>query len=30
VADSLAQYGEQATIAVIPNGPYVIAELQPA
>jgi len=27
VADSLAQYGERATIAAIPKGPYVIAEL---
>ena len=27
VADSLAEYGPDATIAVIPKGPYVIAEL---
>lgn len=28
VADCLAQYGPDATIAVIPKGPYVMAELQ--
>ena len=27
VADSLAEYGEDASIAVIPKGPYVLAEL---
>ncbi len=27
VADSLAEYGPDATIAVIPDGPYVMAEL---
>lgn len=27
VAESLAEYGDDATIAVIPKGPYVIAEL---
>ncbi|MCE5303648.1 MAG: nickel-dependent lactate racemase [Planctomycetaceae bacterium] len=27
VADSLAEYGPEATIAVIPKGPYVLAEL---
>jgi nickel-dependent lactate racemase len=27
VAESLAEYGPQATIAVIPKGPYVIAEV---
>jgi len=27
VADSLAEYRPDATIAVIPNGPYVLAEL---
>ena len=27
VADSLAEYGEDACIAVIPKGPYVLAEL---
>jgi nickel-dependent lactate racemase len=27
VADSLAQYGPQATLAVIPKGPYVLAEV---
>jgi nickel-dependent lactate racemase len=27
VADCLARYGDNATIAVIPKGPYVIAEL---
>ncbi|MCH5377816.1 MAG: nickel-dependent lactate racemase [Planctomycetes bacterium] len=27
VADSLQEYGPQATIAVIPKGPYVVAEL---
>ncbi len=27
VADSLAEYGEQATMAVIPKGPYVLAQL---
>ena len=27
VADALAEYGDEATIAVIPKGPYVIAEL---
>jgi hypothetical protein len=26
VAESLAQYGPEATIAVLPKGPYVIAE----
>lgn len=29
VAECLAQYGPQATIAVIPKGPYVIAECEP-
>jgi nickel-dependent lactate racemase len=29
VADSLAEYGPNATIAVIPEGPYVLAELSP-
>jgi lactate racemase len=28
VADSLAEYGESATIAVIPKGPYVLACVQ--
>lgn len=28
VAEALAEYGPQATIAVIPEGPYVMAELQ--
>jgi nickel-dependent lactate racemase len=27
VAESLAEYGRQATIAVIPKGPYVLAEV---
>ena len=27
VADALRQYGPEATIAVIPKGPYVLAEL---
>jgi nickel-dependent lactate racemase len=27
VADSLAEYGEQATVAVIPKGPYVLAQV---
>jgi hypothetical protein len=27
VADSLAEYGSQATLAVIPKGPYVLAEV---
>jgi lactate racemase len=27
VAESLAEYGPDATIAVIPKGPYVLAEL---
>lgn len=27
VADSLAQYGDKATIAVIPKGPYVVAKV---
>jgi nickel-dependent lactate racemase len=27
VADSLAEYGPQATLAVIPKGPYVLAEV---
>jgi len=27
VAESLAEYGDDATIAVIPKGPYVLAEL---
>ena len=27
VADALAEHGEQATIAVIPKGPYVLAEV---
>ena len=27
VADSLLEYGPDATIAVIPKGPYVLAEL---
>ena len=27
VADSLAEYGPDATIAVIPKGPYVLVEL---
>ena len=26
VADALAEYGPQATIAVIPKGPYVLAQ----
>ena len=28
VADSLAEYGPQARIAVIPKGPYVLPVLQ--
>ncbi|MHC4178582.1 MAG: nickel-dependent lactate racemase, partial [Planctomycetota bacterium] len=28
VADALAEHGRQATIAVIPEGPYVMAELE--
>jgi nickel-dependent lactate racemase len=28
VADALAEYGPDATIAVIPKGPYVLAELE--
>ena len=27
VADSLAEYGDEATIAVIPKGPYVLAQV---
>ena len=27
VADSLAEYGPAATLAVIPKGPYVLAEV---
>ena len=27
VADSLDEYGSQATMAVIPKGPYVLAQL---
>lgn len=27
VADSLAEYGEDATVAVIPKGPYVLAQV---
>ncbi|MFW5693369.1 MAG: hypothetical protein ACOCWL_04050 [Thermoguttaceae bacterium] len=27
VADALEEYGPRATIAVIPEGPYVLAEL---
>ncbi len=27
VADALAEYGPNATIAVIPKGPYVLVEL---
>jgi lactate racemase len=27
VADSLAEYGPDATIAVVPKGPYVLTEL---
>ena len=27
VADSLSEYGPQATLAVIPKGPYVLAEV---
>ena len=27
VAESLAEYGVMATIAVLPDGPYVLAEL---
>ena len=27
VAESLAEYGDQATIAVIPKGPYVLAQV---
>jgi lactate racemase len=30
VAESLAEYGPDATIAVIPKGPYVLAELEGA
>jgi len=26
VAEALAEYGPEATIAVIPKGPYVLAE----
>ncbi len=29
VADSLAEYGPDATLAVIPKGPYVLAEVGP-
>ena len=29
VADALAEHGPEATIAVIPDGPYVLAELAP-
>ena len=29
VADSLAEYGPQATLAVIPKGPYVLAAIEP-
>ncbi len=28
VADAVAEYGEETTIAVIPDGPYVMAELE--
>ena len=28
VADSLAEYGDEATLAVIPKGPYVLAEVR--
>jgi len=27
LADSLAEYGPQATVAVIPKGPYVLAQV---
>ena len=27
VSDALAEYGSQATIAVLPKGPYVLAEV---
>jgi nickel-dependent lactate racemase len=27
VAESLAEYGERATLAVIPKGPYVLAQV---
>ena len=27
VADSLAEYGQDATLAVIPKGPYVLAQV---
>jgi hypothetical protein len=27
VAEALAQYGDDATLAVIPKGPYVLAEV---
>jgi hypothetical protein len=27
VADSLAEYGSEATLAVIPKGPYVLAQV---
>ena len=27
VADSLPEYGDDATLAVIPKGPYVLAEV---
>ena len=27
VAESLAEYGPQATLAVIPKGPYVLAQV---
>ena len=27
VADSLAEYGDDATMAVIPKGPYVLAQV---
>ncbi len=29
VAESLAEYGPQATLAVIPKGPYVLAAVKP-
>ena len=28
VAEALAEHGPEATIAVIPKGPYVMAELE--
>ena len=30
VAEALEEYGPEATIAVIPKGPYVLAELRHA